>query len=183
MHSTQYLYDCEPTEFMNLTYVDALHYKIDKTEKLITKLLEPYYTERDFTHLRQVQIARNFNQELIKELNLPKKPKIKLNKQLLKRQGISKETEQAIIRLHRKMDKLKDLSIGKIASIPVYVKDVQNLEFKMQEQWKFDQNSAFHTHWFYDPKCTCPVMDNQDMLGIQACVISKNCPLHGDLDG
>ena len=48
MHSTQYLYDCEPTEFMNLTYVDALHYKIDKTEKLKVKSWNKnWYNKKD----------------------------------------------------------------------------------------------------------------------------------------
>jgi hypothetical protein len=56
---------------------------------------------------------------------------------------------------------------------------IEKLEFKMQELWGFPQNADWHRYWFMCPKCTCPQMDNYDMIGSGQRYYGVNCPIHG----
>jgi len=73
MKSTQYLYDCDASEFMDLPYRDALKFKVDKCIKLMTKLrIEATATQEVpdvYTALlvryTEVEKAKYFNRKLI----------------------------------------------------------------------------------------------------------------------
>ena len=103
-----------------------------------------------------------------------------LNNDLIKRQGLNEDTVKKIESLHEEMEALKQLPFENIENISDYVLDMRGLEYEMQWRWGFTQDSNYHTHWFMDHKCFCPVLDNQDRLGTPYNVIALSCPLHGD---
>jgi len=50
-------------------------------------------------------------------------------------------------------------------------------EFRLQYFWKFEENSAYHRE-FNLPHCTCPHMDNEELVGTNRRIISEDCPYH-----
>jgi len=68
IHSTGYLYGILPSELSNLLYPEALSYKVTSARKLIGKLIEPHYSERDEERLSAVIKAEKFNLKLLEEL-------------------------------------------------------------------------------------------------------------------
>lgn len=54
---------------------------------------------------------------------------------------------------------------------------LQEIEFYLQELWGFKRDARYHKFWQY-PKCTCPVIDNEDNYPHQS-IINQGCPLHG----
>ena len=68
MLTTKYLYNCLPTEFMDLPYSEALQYKIDRADELVTELFKPHYMNRDNGRLRDVFAAVSHNENLLKEI-------------------------------------------------------------------------------------------------------------------
>ena len=77
MRTTDYLYDCLPSVFMHLTYVDALKLKVDLTSILLKKLritfdahtnLNREIADTIMQRYLDVEKARKFNQGLLEEL-------------------------------------------------------------------------------------------------------------------
>jgi len=68
LKTTKYLYNCNPDEFSNKPYIEALHYKIQKTIELVAKLYDINYKTRDIQRISDVINARKFNENLINEL-------------------------------------------------------------------------------------------------------------------
>jgi hypothetical protein len=62
-----YLYDSDLKELKDMKYIDALEYKIKLADKLISKLLEVHYMERDMQRINDCKKAIDFNQKLIDE--------------------------------------------------------------------------------------------------------------------
>lgn len=56
--------------------------------------------------------------------------------------------------------------------------DLTEIEFHLQELWKFPRDANFHRFWEY-PKCTCPKLDNADDYPHMQ-HINLGCPLHGE---
>lgn len=67
-HSTQYLYDINPTILADIPYKQALEYKISSANVLLAKLLAPHYSVRDYERVIDVHRAIKFNQSLLSEL-------------------------------------------------------------------------------------------------------------------
>ncbi len=67
-HSTQYLYDINPTILANMQYKQALEYKISSANVLLATLLVPHYSVRDYVRIADINRAIKFNQSLISEL-------------------------------------------------------------------------------------------------------------------
>ena len=67
-YSTQYLYACEPTEFADLPYREALAYKIDKANLLLVSLTYVPWQTRDEERVGKVLDAIKLNKQLLKEL-------------------------------------------------------------------------------------------------------------------
>lgn len=103
-----------------------------------------------------------------------------LNPHLTEKQELSSKDIDTLMELHNEMQVLKDTPLSEIDDIPEYVAQVENLEYDMQEAWKFSKDPTHHTHWFTDPKCACPKFDNLDLIGIDRRIISLSCPLHGN---
>jgi len=69
MKSTKYLYNCEPIEFINMSYKKAIDFKLQQAKELIATLMSEHYTVRDDQRVKAVFKAIKFNTELLKELN------------------------------------------------------------------------------------------------------------------
>lgn len=67
-HSTQYLYNIQPTELAPMLYPEALQFKINSANSLLAKLYEPHFTERDIVRISAVYRAIKFNEALLSEL-------------------------------------------------------------------------------------------------------------------
>ena len=78
------------------------------------------------------------------------------------------------------MAKHKQTPIEDIKDIPEYVSLIESIEYAMQRLWGFDEDSTYHTHWFTDPKCDCPIMDNSERQGVDMKIVNLSCQLHGD---
>lgn len=68
---------------------------------------------------------------------------------------------------HEKYDMLRNVN-------DVYTE----LEFLLQDQWKFERNINFHRFWTR-PGCTCPIMDNEDFYPHRS-VKTASCKIHGE---
>lgn len=73
MQTTQYLYNCDPIEFANLSYKDALEFKALAAKRLIKELYQVHYLERDQAYLSDVINAENHNLNLLKEIQISEK--------------------------------------------------------------------------------------------------------------
>jgi len=103
-----------------------------------------------------------------------------VNKDLVKRLGISDENVKKIEELHvyrdslfRLMENSKDHDALKALD-----KECELVEFRLQELWGFTKDKNYHKFW-YRPGCTCPRMDNNDNYPYGRYTVSYNCPLHG----
>lgn len=68
VQKTEYLYDIDPTELLNMNYVDAIEYKLACANLLVKELLKPHYSIRDDARLNKVFAAQKFNEGLLREL-------------------------------------------------------------------------------------------------------------------
>jgi hypothetical protein len=66
-----------------------------------------------------------------------------------------------------------------IVKLHEMAKEIDEIDFELQDGWGFDRDKRYHTWWYRLPKCTCPKMDNKDRLGTDYCIINRDCPLHG----
>lgn len=101
--------------------------------------------------------------------------------QLAERQGLTQDAVNAIELLHRFKDDMFDLcrNVYVDGESGGFVLALEQIEFSMQRLWEFEESSAHHTWWYQIPGCTCPKLDNQDMMGIDQRIISCDCPFHG----
>ena len=60
------------------------------------------------------------------------------------------------------------------------VENITELEFKLQDNWNFPRNIAFHTYTMELNGCLCPKMDNAERVGFtETRIITESCPWHG----
>jgi hypothetical protein len=100
-------------------------------------------------------------------------------------QKITVEDLDKITALHNELqdlfDEMRECSDKSI--LPSYVKKVEDIEFRMQEAWKFNKDSNFHSWWYKAPHCECPQIDNGERFGTGYRVIDMKCPVHGGILG
>ena len=69
MYSTNYLYDCEVSEFENLPYKEALIYKLEASNELFNTLyLDTHFSSRDEERIDAVFKARSHVRKLLAEI-------------------------------------------------------------------------------------------------------------------
>lgn len=107
-----------------------------------------------------------------------------MNTRLVKQQRLSKEDEQRIINLHiRKQDLFKEMEratlIGDKDELKTLDTLVTDLEFVLQDAWRFPRDIKFHKFW-ERPGCSCPKMDNEDAWPTGYYVRIGDCLIHGD---
>lgn len=104
-----------------------------------------------------------------------------LNPDLVEQQQLTASQIELLENLHLSMSRHKDTPLNEIDDIKAYVALIKEIEFAMQRLWGFDEDASYHNHWYLDPKCQCPVLDNRELQGMDRSIINLSCPLHGDL--
>ncbi|MFY0656265.1 MAG: hypothetical protein JXR12_05885 [Neptunomonas phycophila] len=109
-----------------------------------------------------------------------------LNQRLVDQQNLSQQDVDALNDLHSMrenlFDNLKTLNVNEIIARADEINNlIEEIEFLMQDYWKFGRDAKRHTWWYRNDICTCPKMDNDDALGANLRYHNASCPLHGDL--
>jgi len=105
-----------------------------------------------------------------------------LNEALAKKQKITKKQRDTLYDLY---DDLVDIfcaaSDYNDEEIIMIRDDFNNrlteLEYNLQDNWSFPRDKSMHRYWYRLPKCTCPIIDNDDTM--MQDVINTNCLWHG----
>lgn len=127
-------------------------------------------------------IMKTIKQELSKEIReeFVKRVQnmVKLNKTLLKQQGINPETEVSLQATHTMLELLLDNP--ELVGIDTVSEVVRGLEFALQKLWNFPQNENFHRYQFEIKGCECPKIDNEELF--RSCqpyrYYNMECPVH-----
>jgi len=103
---------------------------------------------------------------------------IKLNPNLLLKQGVPQSAEDALVVLHTLLDDIK--SNPDEYGTPLQVLElVKCVEYTMQSLWRFPLSSKHHMNQFYIEGCLCPKMDNKERFGSGYFIYNIGCPYHG----
>ncbi len=103
---------------------------------------------------------------------------IKLNTNLLLKQGVPPSAEDALVVLHKLLDDIK--TNPDEYGTPLQVLEVVKcMEYTMQSLWRFPLSSKHHIHQFYIDGCLCSKLDNKDRIGTGYFVYNMQCPYHG----
>ena len=107
---------------------------------------------------------------------------IRLNERLILQQKLSEAEVEQILCIHE----YKLTICTKMEALPpdnpkvkAYAKRLEQLEFLLQDAWKFPRDANFHRFWEM-PHCTCPKMDNEDAYPSDYYVLNLSCPIHGE---
>ena len=107
---------------------------------------------------------------------------IRLNERLILQQKLSESEVAEILRLHEYKLTIR----AKMWALPsdnpkikAYAKELEQIEFLLQDAWKFERNINYHKFW-EAPHCTCPKMDNEDAWPSGYYVKALVCPVHGE---
>ena len=114
--------------------------------------------------------------------------KILYNTLLAEEMKLTAEQRDAINDLHHELNKIFDeelkVKTGRRDATNKQLKkwdnEIKEIEFKLQEAWGFKQDSKYHRYWYDQPLCTCPKMDNKELVGTEHRLIDYRCPVHGD---
>lgn len=128
--------------------------KLAKTKRTLNKYYAVYYKGKLELYLSpNLAVKQNLDIDDLENIK-----KIHINRLTL----FDKiEAESNISKLHKLADELTEI------------------EFKLQDAWKFDRDASFHSWWFQSPKCTCPKLDNQERIGTGYFIVNESCLLHG----
>jgi len=104
---------------------------------------------------------------------------LQINEELIKQKGLSNGTVKAIRELHFLRAATMDLmtQVENDTLLPGLASVIEDLNYQLQDLWGFPRDSNFH-EWYGLPKCTCPIMDNQDARGTSNRCYSGDCPVH-----
>ena len=108
--------------------------------------------------------------------------KAKINMDLAKQQGLSKDEIDNIIVLQQKRSDIRNGIINKVIMPTRQVgEELSEIDVKLTKLWKFDNPNGYNFYKFWkEPGCLCPKMDNEDNYGKTSYIyISGRCPLHG----
>lgn len=103
-----------------------------------------------------------------------------INMQLAKERGLNKETVEQIMLCQGFLDDIlnnPDILIESPNDIPSCIEEC---EYNLQGLWGFKKSKKFHRYQYKVKWCTCPSMDNEDMIGwTEKRYINADCPYHG----
>jgi len=105
-----------------------------------------------------------------------------LNQNWIKNKGIDADGVAKIEEIHAKRIDLfnrieKEIDVEKLHEM---AKEINDIDFALQDAWGFSKDIKYHTWWYRLPKCKCPKMDNRERVGTDSRIISSDCPLHGE---
>lgn len=101
------------------------------------------------------------------------------NEELADERGLTGEEKNALVALYQSMETVLNKPYEVCSSPKDVSRYIQSLEYEMQELWKFDTDSDFHSYWFLVKGCQCPKLDNKDLIGSRMSYIDASCPYHG----
>ena len=108
-----------------------------------------------------------------------------LNQHLVEKQELAdcevvhiKELHEILNTLFENMGALDPSNPEELEMLRHGAVELRDLEFALQRAWRFGENENFHSWWFRFPHCTCPKMDNQDMVGAEGWWSNGGCPIH-----
>lgn len=55
---------------------------------------------------------------------------------------------------------------------------IEDVEYTLQSLWGFPRDRDYHNHWIDISGCTCPKLDNSELMGAPYRVINQECPWH-----
>ena len=58
------------------------------------------------------------------------------------------------------------------------VQTIEDIEYTLQAVWGFSRDRDYHMHWMELEGCTCPQLDNSQLMGAPYRFISDKCPHH-----
>jgi len=114
-----------------------------------------------------------------------------LNTKLIMDQGLDTSEIKNLINLHKRLKNIfedeeklikeyKENPSEEIKKHLLSLSDqVKEIEFELQKNWHFDQNEDYHSWWFRQPACSCPIIDNFERVGVPGFIINQECILHG----
>ena len=99
-----------------------------------------------------------------------------LNESSIKKQKLSKSQVSKIYLAHDELQALLS------SECPLQGKNlitaIEGQEYKLQRLWGFIPDRSFHRYWYRSDKCTCPIMDNDELIGVEMRLYSDSCKLH-----
>lgn len=113
---------------------------------------------------------------------------INLNQQLVRKQQLNDDDQLEIKLIHLSLEEYFVAIKGMNPTMwsqsfkRDIIERVEKIEFALQRAWGFYENRDMHSWWFKVPHCSCPYMDNQDLMGVSHRYVSSGCILHGDSD-
>jgi hypothetical protein len=108
--------------------------------------------------------------------------KFTFNQEYAIARGCSNEDLEYLQYLYDQMDRILDNPlIGELRNYKDAVAQIEEIEFKLQKTWKFEQDSAKHSYWYEVKGCLCPKLDNSDAMYSGRRIINNSCPFHGEL--
>ncbi len=108
---------------------------------------------------------------------------MKLNEDLIKKQKVTEVQKIELLNLYKvlinKIEKsYNEISLSKIKEIS---KEIEDIEFKLQENWNFSKDSNYHRYWLDVNHCSCPKIDNLDFIYFgRGKIINTSCLIHGN---
>lgn len=119
----------------------------------------------------------------------------RINPRLIESRGISDKTLSEISNLHLRRhiifenarrywkdfenvqaDHMKEILLDAIKELVILFEEN---EFALQELWGFPKDASMH-RWFSFPGCECPILDNEERMGVPSAgrIISGSCLIH-----
>jgi hypothetical protein len=111
---------------------------------------------------------------------------LNVNERLLEKNNVWESLPKIIeirieIRILLDMDKtLAEAKLLTSFKAKVILERLTDLEFTLQDAWGFDRDKNYHTYWLKLSGCTCPKMDNRELIGIDWKWVSEDCLYHGE---
>lgn len=102
-----------------------------------------------------------------------------VNLALALKQGLGSDKVVAIDVLHEIRDKFMSDPWLVSSRNSVVVDVIQGLDYALQALWGFKLDSDHHSSQHHINGCTCPKIDNDDLVGTKYRVRSQGCPFHG----
>ena len=100
---------------------------------------------------------------------------MEINNKLVRKKMLSADTVGLIKQLHS----VADCIINNPEKCENPLKELEDIEYKLQELWGFPLDKNYHHYSFKLKDCTCPLSDNMSLLGSGMFWKSTNCKYHG----
>lgn len=101
--------------------------------------------------------------------------RVEPNENLMDSRNLSEASRECLRNVYSRMS-------GVLSRPDMYddpVEEVEALEYVMQYLWGFPLDKNLHSYWFQMEGCTCPEMDNEDVVGTPYRVYNGSCKWHG----